>query len=142
MRNVFIDVEPSLIDALKQAPQERRRTSDPLFLAITRSATVYGVPIVGFVFAVCGGGFVYILTTNYSLVWRVLMVGPAVLVILGLMRALTSYEPHWWSIGVVWARTRLPVLLSRHTRRWGGTTMSPLPVELRRNRAELRDYAG
>jgi type IV secretory pathway VirB3-like protein len=121
-----------------------RGTSDQLFLGITRPAIVRhtGVPLTGFLLVVGGCAFVFDLTARYSLLWSSAGCGSALVVLTVVLRVLTSREPHWFRIGVVWARTRLPVLLSRPSRRFGGTTFSPLPVDLRRNRAELRDYAG
>jgi type IV secretory pathway VirB3-like protein len=98
------------------------RTRDPLFLAITRMATVYGVPLGGFLLAVGGVAFVFDVTSQYSILWRVGLCGGALLLLLGGMRWLTSREPKWFAIFLAWSQTRLPVRFSKHTRAYGGTT--------------------
>lgn len=113
---------------------------DTLFLGLTRMACVYGVPLAGFVVAVGGCALVFDLTPNYNVWWRLGYCGTAAALILFVMAALTSHEPKWAQIGLCWSRTRLPVLWSRPTHRFGGTTLTPLRAG--RSFAEMRDYAG
>ena len=119
-----------------------KSTRDSLFLAITRSACVYGVPLGGFLLGVGVPALIFDVTTQYNLWWRLGLCGGALIIILGIMRYQTAREPKWFEILRVWSRTRLPVRWSRHTRAFGGTTFRSLPVDLRRDRDELRDYCG
>ena len=73
-------------------------TRDPLFLAITRSPCIYGVPLAGFLLGVGGVTVVFDLTTRYNLWWRFGYCGGAMIVILGAMRYLTARSPRWFSI--------------------------------------------
>lgn len=126
----------------QDASRQDRSCHDDLFLAITRMACVYGVPLIGFVVSVGVAGLVFDLTAhNEGSIWlRAGACVVAALLTIALMRALTSHEPKWYSIGRVALRTRVPALAQRSTRRFGGTTLSPLPVG--RSFNELRDYAG
>lgn len=117
-------------------------TYDVLFLAITRMAMIYGVPLVGFLLAGGAAAIVFDLTHRYNVFWRAGICLAAFGVVLLVMRQLTSWEPKWWPILVTWANTRLPVLFSAATRAFGGSTFCPVPVDTRKSIEELRDYAG
>lgn len=117
-------------------------TRDTVFLAVTRPATFYGVPVQGFVLAAGAAGWLFNVTHAYNLFWRAGLCGGAALLVLGIMRALTSWEPNWWHILGSWARTTGRVRFARPTRAWGGSTANPTPARLRHDRREMRDYAG
>lgn len=115
---------------------------DTVFLAVTRPATFYGVPLTGFLIAASVASLAFNVTHQHGLLWRAVLVGGPALLILGIMRALTSWEPNWWAILATWAVTSGRVRLSWPTRAFGGATLRPWPVALRHERRELRDYRG
>lgn len=117
-------------------------TRDTVFLAVTRPATIYGVPLGGFLLAAGVGGMAFNLTHSYNVWWRFGICGGAALVGLVIMRGLTSWEPRWLQILTAWAQTRGRVLFAKPTRVFGGSTFRPWPVALRRDAKEMRDYAG
>lgn len=117
-------------------------THDTVFLAITRPAMAYGVPLGGFLLAAGAAGMVFNFTHAYNVFWRFGLVGAAFAAVITAMRVLTSWEPNWFSILTVWSRTRAPALLSPATWRYGGTTVRPGPTDLTSNMSQVRDYAG
>ncbi len=117
-------------------------TWDVVFLAITRPASVYGVPLGGFLLAAGAGGMAFNLSHNYNVWWRFGICGGAALVGLAIMRGLTSWEPRWLQILNAWSQTRGRVLFAWPTRAWGGSTLRPWPVAVRRDPNEMRDYVG
>lgn len=123
-------------------PDDKGPTWDVLFLAITRMACVYGVPLCGFLVAGGAAGISFDLSHHYNLWWRLGICVGAFIAAIVFMRALTSWEPRWWPILACWYRTRATVLFHAATRRFGGSTVSPLPVAPASSYQEMRDYVG
>lgn len=124
--------------------RDRGPTWDALFLAITREASVYGisVPLPACMIVAMSALASFGYSFNYNLWWRLLIVGSYVILSLGVMAALSTWEVKWFAILSVWCVTRAQGLLSRWTAAFGGTTYRPWPAAIDRDRAEMRDYAG
>lgn len=123
--------------------EQKRGTSDTLFLAITRMACVYGVPVAGFSVVLTVSGVAFLLLGKVDDLWRrALVCGVFLIGSIVWMRIITGREPKWFTIAVAWCQTRMRYLWRRPTRVFGGTTFRPWPVSAGRDLAELRDYAG
>lgn len=117
-------------------------TRDTLFLAVTRPATVYGVPLKGFLFAVTVAALCFSVSHRYGILWRMALCGGSAVAALGVMRALTSWEPRWWELCLTWVSTCSLDRLSSSFWSFGGSTYRPWPSSLRKDRREMRDYRG
>lgn len=124
-------------------PEAEPTTRDALFLAASRPAMVYGIPLEGFLLAIYAPVFVFAFTRNYGLLRSGISCAVGFVAVLAALQALTSWEHRWPAILLAWFETTAPALLSRHTRTYGGTTFRPTPTSaLRRDIEEYRDYAG
>lgn len=123
-------------------------TRDPLFLAITRVASAFGVPLWGFFGASAGCVFLFSGLVQFvftpGLRGLAISAGISLAIYLGLvisMARLSAWEPQWFAILLGWCQTRLPVLFSRTTRHFGGTTVCPGPAKIQ-SYEDARDYVG
>lgn len=100
---------------------------DPLFLALTRPAMIWGVPMEAFTLC-CGlGGLAMIATDNILF----LLITPPLLVI---SRLIAERDQNAFRILFKWFETS-----GRHRNRshWGGTSCSPLRLARRFTREEI-----
>lgn len=107
---------------------QRGLTEDTLFLACTRPAMWQGVPIE----AVCINAMV-------TTVFFILMKNPCYMVI-GIVfhyviRAFISYDYNVFGVARLWLDTKGR---ARNVARWGGSSVSPLPLGRARSAREVR----
>lgn len=116
-------------------------TRETVLLALTRYPNAYGVPLWGFVpaFVLSGYGFVLLRGIGHS---RYVLCAAAFGGVMYGMWKLQSWEQRWFHILWAWGEVTLRAWLAPATWRWGGTTYEPLPGNLIRDRAALRDHTG
>lgn len=109
---------------------EDRIAQDTLFIACTRPPMWFGVPLQA---AISNGCAV--------LVWFVLVKNPLYLSI-GIithwaMRLIVSHDYNMFGVWGLWLQTKSRGL---NVGRWGGSTVSPLPIQRARHTKEIRIY--
>lgn len=96
---------------------------DILFLALTRPAMKLGVPVVGFVFNICGsmilGAWLGVGSWHILFYWLVLI--PSVHCAL---RALSAKDYYRFRAVALWVDTKARAMTSHL---WGGSSLAPLP---------------
>lgn len=121
-------------------------TQDVVFLALTRPTVKYRVPMAGFMVAFAASCYFFVFEKlafpGVNVFARMGLAGLMFLAAMAAMVRLSSWEPHFYRILKAWSETRLRQLLKPWTRVFGGTTYSPVPVHMRRDRTRLRAYAG
>lgn len=109
---------------------EDRITQDTLFIACTRPSMWFGVPLQGALGNVCVVMVVFILLKNPLY----LSIGFATHFA---MRMIVSHDYNMFSVWGLWFATKARAL---DTARWGGSTVSPLPLQAARRIREVRTY--
>jgi type IV secretion system protein VirB3 len=103
-------------------------TEDTLFLACTRPAMWQGVPLEAVAINGMATGIVFVLMSNPFY----LLIG---VLIHYTLRALVSHDYNLFNILRLWADTQGR---ARNKERWGGSSVSPLPLRPARNAREVR----
>jgi len=99
-----------------------------LFVAVTRPAMVQGVPLTAFVLNVMVAMIVFIATSNFF--WLVIGVPIHLACQLG-----CRYDYNIFRLGQLWLETKGKGL---NKDRWGGSSVSPLPLTPARKPREIR----
>lgn len=102
-------------------------TEDTLFLACTRPAMWQGVPLEGLVYVACGTMVTFVLVKNP------LYLGIGV-VLFYVMKAFVSRDYNMFGVLRLWSETKAR---SRNNARWGGSSISPLPLRRARKPHEV-----
>src|SRR5580765_2944347 len=97
--------------------------ADTLFVGMTRPSMVWGVSYSAMMFNVVITMESFIVTKN--LAWLL-----AFLPVHGVLYLVCLYEPRFFDLLQLWARTRLPALLAGNLRYWQANSYSPLVVDL------------
>lgn len=107
---------------------EVRLTEDPLFLACTRPAMWQGVPLEAMVLNTMATTIVFIIMKNpvYMAVGVVIHYA---------IRALVARDYNMFGVLRLWSETKGRAL---NKDRWGGSSVSPLPVRAARRASEVR----
>lgn len=105
-------------------------TEDTLFLACTRPAMWQGVPLEGVCINVMATAIFFVLMKNpfYMLIG---VVGHY------LLRFLVREDYNMFTVARLWMETKGR---SRHSAKWGGSSVSPLPLHRARSAREVRVY--
>ena len=103
-------------------------TVDPLFLACTRPAMWRGVPIEAAVVNMMVTMLVFILLKNPLYMSIGVVIHYAI-------RAAIGYDYNWFSTKRLWLNT---TGRARNALRWGGSSVSPLPLRPARATREIR----
>jgi type IV secretion system protein VirB3 len=103
-------------------------TEDPLFLACTRPALWQGVPLEALAINGMATGIIFVLMSNpfYLLIGVVLHYT---------IRALVSHDYNMFNTLRLWTETKGR---ARNKDRWGGSSVSPLPLGPARKAREVR----
>lgn len=103
-------------------------TEDPLFLACTRPAMWHGVPLMAVAMNFAATGIVFVIMSN-----------PLYLALGGIVhvatRALVSRDYNMFQVLWLWSETKGR---ARNRARWGGSSVSPLPLRGARRDREVR----
>src|SRR3954454_4257000 len=103
-------------------------TEDPLFLACTRPAMWQGVPLEALAINVMATMIFFVMMENPLYV----LIGVAIHYSI---RAMISHDYNMFSILRLWAGTKGR---ARNKERWGGSSVSPLPLRPARKPREVR----
>lgn len=108
-----------------------RLTEDPLFLACTRPAMWHGAPFPGVIANAAAGAILVILmgAPPYFVVTVAIHYA---------MRLAVSRDYNMFGILLLWLDTKGR---TRNRERWGGSSVSPLPLRGARKAREVRVYA-
>lgn len=98
-------------------------TADPLFVAMTRPAMVWGVTYSAMVLNIILTMETFIVTKN--LLWLLAFVP-----IHGLFTLVCAVEPRFFDLLQLWGRTRLGALVGGTQRFWKANSYSPLTLDL------------
>ena len=101
---------------------------DPLFLACTRPAMWRGVPLMAVALNFAATGIVFVIMSNP------LYLGIGVLVHF-VTRAIVSRDYNMFQVLWLWTETKGR---ARNRNRWGGSSVSPLPLRPARRDREVR----
>lgn len=102
-------------------------TEDPLFLACTRPAMWRGVPLEALCVNLMASSILLVVVKNPTC----LLVGVGIHYA---TRALTARDPNRFGVLRLWLETKGR---ARHQERWGGTSVSPLPLRPARRPREV-----
>lgn len=108
----------------------RRLARDPLFVGATRPPMRWGVTYSALLFNL-------VFTLEAFLITRNLLTLLLALPIHGASVLLCGRDPRYFDLLLLWGQTRLPTLLA-NGRWWGGSSYSPLPLDLPRSSGRLR----
>ena len=102
-------------------------TEDTLFLACTRPAMWQGVPLAGIVCCAGGTAIVFVLLKNplYLGIGGVLFF---------IMKAVVVRDYNMFNVLKLWSETKAK---SRNKARWGGSSVSPLPLRAAKKSHEV-----
>ena len=106
-------------------------TEDTLFLACTRPAMWQGVPLEALVWNGSITGIVFVLMKNPIYMSIGVVVHYA-------MKALVSRDYNMFGVLRLWSETKAR---SRNRDRWGGSSVSPLPLRAAKKAHEVRVHA-
>jgi type IV secretion system protein VirB3 len=105
-------------------------TADPLFVGATRPPMRWGVTYSALLFNLVFVMEIFLLTKNLL---SLLLCAP----IHGVCALLCARDPRFFDLVLLWARTRLPALLS-NLRVWNASSYSPLVLDLPGRRGRRR----
>lgn len=106
-------------------------TADTLFVGMTRPTMLFGVTFSAMILNIVLTVEAFIVTKN--LVWLLAFVP-----IHGLFSLVCLYEPRFFDLLGLWARTRGAALLSGNLRYWKASSYSPLVLDLPDRRGRRR----